>query len=131
MTTSLSHRFVCKTLIYNIALSHVMSIKYLLFSIIRIFIQIHLGIIHNFFRYLFLISTSGAIYLNMITFILSALIISTIHTYESKEKSERFDLKQYRLTLKKGMKYAFSQKTILLFCLIALFLNGIIVPYFF
>lgn len=74
------------------------------------------------------IGTSGAIYLDMITFILSALIISTIHAHESKHQTEKFDLKQYSLTLKEGMKYAFSQKTILLFCLIALFLNGIIVP---
>ena len=75
-----------------------------------------------------IIGTSGAIYLDVITFILSALIISTIHTYESKQTAHKFDLKQYRLTLKEGMKYAFSQKTVLLFCLIALFLNGIIVP---
>lgn len=74
------------------------------------------------------IGTSGAIYLDMATFVISAGIIATMNTREEKKAHQKFDAKEYVETLKEGLSYSFRKKAILLLCMIALFLNGILVP---
>lgn len=74
------------------------------------------------------IGTSGAIYLDMATFVVSAGIIATMNTREEKKAHQKFDGKEYFETLKEGLSYSFQKKAILLLCMIALFLNGILVP---
>lgn len=76
-----------------------------------------------------LIGTAGAIYVDMATFIMSALIIATIKTKEQQLKKEKFDAKEYMRTFKDGLVYAKKEKTILFFCGIAVYLNAVLVPF--
>lgn len=76
-----------------------------------------------------LIGTAGAIYVDMVTFVLSALIITTLHVTEVSKLETSFQVSQYLTTLKEGFQYAIHLKTLLFLCLIAMFLNAILVPF--
>ena len=76
-----------------------------------------------------LIGTAGAIYVDMATFVLSALIISTLHVTEVSKLETSFQVRQYLTTLKEGFQYAIHLKSLLFLCLIAMFLNAILVPF--
>lgn len=74
------------------------------------------------------IGISGAIYIDMITFILSALIICTVKSKEEKQQIQKINVNEYFETLTDGMKYLKKAKTIRFFVWISLFLNAILVP---
>lgn len=76
-----------------------------------------------------LIGTAGAIYVDMATFVLSALIISTLHVTEVSKLETSFQVSQYLTTLKEGFQYAIHLKALLFLSLIAMFLNAILVPF--
>lgn len=75
-----------------------------------------------------LVGTAGAIYVDMITFILSAVIIMFVHTKEQNLQKQKFDRKGYVETFVDGLTYMKKDKAILFFCGIAVFLNTILVP---
>lgn len=75
------------------------------------------------------IGTSGAIYVDMATFIISALVISTINTNEKGLIKQKFDKKEYFETLKDGFGYVKREKIILFFLMVCVFLNVILIPF--
>lgn len=76
-----------------------------------------------------LIGTAGAIYADMATFVLSALIILTVKTKEKNTQKQKFDAKEYMQTFRDGVSYARKEKTVFFFCGIAIYLNAILVPF--
>lgn len=76
-----------------------------------------------------LIGTAGAIYLDMVTFILSALIIAGVNTKEQILQTQKFDAQEYFTTLKEGITYVKNEKAVLFFVGFAVFANGIMVPF--
>ncbi|SEM61163.1 Transmembrane secretion effector [Butyrivibrio sp. ob235] len=76
-----------------------------------------------------LIGSSGAIYVDMITFILSALIILSMKLKDDSNKNaERFNVSGYMRDLKDGFLYCATKKRLVAITMIILFLNGILVP---
>lgn len=75
------------------------------------------------------IGTAGAIYIDMVTFILSAFIIAFVNSQEYDLKKQKFDAKEYMGTLKEGFRYAGSNRVIRFFLVIAVFLNAMLVPF--
>ena len=75
-----------------------------------------------------LIGTAGAIYVDMATFLMSALIIATVNTREEKTEKQKFDVKEYTNTFIDGLTYMKKDKAVLFFCGIAIFLNAMLVP---
>ena len=75
------------------------------------------------------IGTAGAIYVDVITFVLSALIIMTVKTKENKLEKQKFDAKDYMQTFRDGLSYAKKEKTVLFFCGVAIYLNAVLVPF--
>lgn len=75
-----------------------------------------------------LIGTAGAIYVDMITFLLSAFIIMLVNTKEQSLQKQKFDAKEYMATFSDGLKYVKRNTTIMFFCGVAIFLNAILVP---
>lgn len=71
-----------------------------------------------------LIGTAGAIYVDMITFLLSAIIILAVNTKEKNLQKQKFDVKEYLNTFADGLSYVKQDKTILFFCGTAVFLNA-------
>lgn len=74
------------------------------------------------------IGVAGAIYLDMITFVLSALIILTIRIREKNLEHNKFDSKKYFGDLKAGFVYVKNKKVISFMLGLAVFINGILVP---
>lgn len=76
-----------------------------------------------------LIGSSGAIYLDMVTFILSALFIAWMKLPKEELKKEATaSVSGYIHELKDGFKYCAGKKILVVFAFVALFLNGILVP---
>ena len=75
-----------------------------------------------------LIGTSGAIYIDMTTFVLSALIIQTVTIKERETEKQKFDGKKYMASLRDGFHYVMSDKLVIFLCGVTIFLNGILVP---
>ncbi len=75
-----------------------------------------------------LIGTAGAIYLDMTTFILSALIIATIKVQRDEATVVNSNAKAYFETLKQGFSYISRSKVAMFLVAFAAFLNGITVP---
>ncbi|MCR5469305.1 MAG: MFS transporter [Lachnospiraceae bacterium] len=76
-----------------------------------------------------LIGSSGAIYVDMVTFILSALIILSMNLKDdSSENAEEFNINTYFNDLKDGFVYCATKKRLVAITMIVLFLNGILVP---
>lgn len=74
------------------------------------------------------IGTSGAIYVDMVTFLMSAAIIMFVNTKEQHFVSKKFDSKAYFQDLSGGFYYVKKDKVLALFLLLAVFLNAILVP---
>lgn len=74
------------------------------------------------------IGTAGAIYIDMVTFLLSAFIIVFVNTKEEKQAKIKFDGKTYCLTLKEGFQYVAKVPIICFFMIVCIFLNAILVP---
>ena len=74
------------------------------------------------------IGTSGAIYVDMTTFLLSALIIVFVNTKEQGLVKQKFDRKTYVKDLADGFSYVRKDAMIRIFLLLAVFLNAILVP---
>lgn len=74
------------------------------------------------------IGTSGAIYVDMTTFLLSALIIVFVNTKEQGLVKQKFDRKTYVKDLADGFSYVKKDTMIRIFLLLAVFLNAILVP---
>lgn len=75
------------------------------------------------------IGSSGAIYLDMVTFILSALFIAWMRLPKEELKKEATSsVSAYMHELKDGFVYCKSKKILVVFAFVALFLNGILVP---
>ncbi len=75
------------------------------------------------------IGTAGAIYVDMVTFILSALIIAAVHSREDKLEKVKFQAAEYKETLFDGMKYVRKRKIVMVLVIVCIFLNGILVPF--
>lgn len=75
-----------------------------------------------------LIGTAGAIYVDMITFLLSAIIILSVNTKEQNLQKQKFDVTEYWNTFVDGLSYVKQDKVILFFCGTAVFLNAMLVP---
>lgn len=75
-----------------------------------------------------LIGTAGAIYIDMATFLFSALIIATIKISSDEAKDINGNFKAYLDTLKQGFSYIAHSKVAMFLVLFAAFLNGILVP---
>ena len=74
------------------------------------------------------IGTSGAIYVDMATFLMSALIIAFVNTKEQNLVVQKFDRKAYVKNLADGFSYVRKDAMIRIFLLLAVFLNAILVP---
>lgn len=75
-----------------------------------------------------LLGTSGAIYVDMVTFLISAAIILFVNTKEQHLVHEKFDGKAYFKDLADGFSYVKKDKVLRIFLLLAVFLNAILVP---
>lgn len=75
------------------------------------------------------LGTAGAIYVDMATFALSALIILTVRTKENAAQKQKFDAKEYMKNFGDGVAYARKEKTVFFFCGIAVYLNAVLVPF--
>lgn len=75
-----------------------------------------------------LIGTAGAIYVDVVTFLLSAFIIVTVNTKEQDLRKQKFNVKEYLHTLQDGFSYARKEKIVLFFCGIVIYLNAVLVP---
>jgi MFS family permease len=73
-------------------------------------------------------SVSTAIYIDMITFFLSAVIIMTLKVKEEKLVKGRIDAKEYMSSLKGGFAYLKNNSLLRYFVLLAVFLNAVLVP---
>ncbi|MGN0299147.1 MAG: MFS transporter [Lachnospiraceae bacterium] len=75
------------------------------------------------------IGTAGAIYIDMITFLLSACIIVFVNSGEHQMSKQKFNAKEYSNRLKEGFRYASTNRVIRFFITIAVFLNAMLVPF--
>ena len=75
-----------------------------------------------------LIGSAGAIYIDMLTFLLSAVIIMTVRVREKNVKKQKFNVKEYMNTFVGGLKYVKKDTVVMFFCGIAVFLNAVLVP---
>ena len=76
-----------------------------------------------------IIGTSGAIYVDMFTFLLSALIIVCVKKKEENVVTSKFNAKEYTNTLKEGFNYVKENKCLVFFIGACIFLNAILVPF--
>jgi MFS family permease len=74
-------------------------------------------------------SISAAIYTDMVTFLLSAAIILSVKVAAGINKENVLSIKSYWHSLKDGFLYIKSSSFMLNFLIMAVFLNGILVPY--
>lgn len=75
------------------------------------------------------IGTAGAIYVDMATFLLSALIIVFVRIKEENMEKQSFDAKEYMETLKGGFLYTRQRAPIRFIIILALFANAMLVPF--
>lgn len=76
-----------------------------------------------------IIGTAGAIYIDMITFILSAVIIMAVNTKEQGLQHQNFNAKEYMATFHEGLVYVKKDNLIKFFICICVFLNAMLVPF--
>lgn len=76
-----------------------------------------------------LIGTVGAIYLDMITFILSAIIIMFVNSKETGLGKTEFGTAEYKKMLIEGVKYVYKKKIVFGLVIVCVFLNGMLVPF--
>lgn len=70
----------------------------------------------------------GAMYIDLVTFLLSALVIMTLKVKESNLMKERLKIKEHIHLMKEGFIYVKGNEKMLYFLILALFLNAMIVP---
>ena len=75
-----------------------------------------------------LIGSVGAIYIDMATFIMSAVIIMFVNSKEENLVARKFDKEAYFGDLKDGFSYVKKDKALKLMIILSVFLNGILVP---
>lgn len=75
------------------------------------------------------LTTAGAIYLDMVTFLLSALIILFVNSNEHDMQKVKFEPREYRNTLTEGMRYTGKKRQVRTIVIICVFLNAILVPF--
>lgn len=75
------------------------------------------------------LSLSAAIYIDMSTFLLSALIIATLRVKNEKEEKAKTTVKEYIEVLKGGFEYLKENAILRYFVVLAVFLNAVLVPY--
>lgn len=75
-----------------------------------------------------MIGTVGAIYLDMLTFVISALIIAFVNTKEQNLLIKKFNGKQYLKDLSDGFIYVKKEKKILFLLLLCVFMNAVLTP---
>lgn len=75
-----------------------------------------------------LLTTSGAIYLDMVTFLLSAIIIMFVESKEHDMKKVKFEFAEYKKTLTEGIRYAGKKRKVRTLLVLCIFLNAILVP---
>lgn len=75
-----------------------------------------------------LIGSAGAIYIDMATFIMSAVIIMFVNSKEENLVARKFDKEAYFGDLKDGFSYVKKDKALKLMIILSVFLNGILVP---
>lgn len=69
-----------------------------------------------------------AIYIDMTTFLLSAIIIMMVHSKESQLQNRRFEGKEYMKSLREGISYVRKSSTFMFFIAVCLLLNGLLTP---
>jgi MFS-type transporter involved in bile tolerance (Atg22 family) len=74
------------------------------------------------------IDIPGAIFIDGVTFFLSALLIALIKAAQEKENGEQAEKQDYWQTLKGGISYVLKTPAILNLCMLALLLNSLLVP---
>lgn len=75
-----------------------------------------------------ILGMSGAIMIDIISFVLCSLIISTLHIQEVIVKQEGTKTKAYFQTLKEGFAYLFQKPIILALSFSAVLINALLVP---
>jgi len=74
-------------------------------------------------------SIETAIYIDMATFFISGFIILTLKVKEEKREKFRLTVNEYGKTLKDGFRYLYKNPLLKFFALMAVFLNGVLVPF--
>ena len=74
------------------------------------------------------VGVSGALYIDMVTFILSAAIIVFVDTHEKDIQKVKFEVASYFRDLKDGFKYVSRDRAIVFFLVYVVFINAILVP---
>lgn len=74
-------------------------------------------------------SVSAAIYTDMATFFISALILSTLRVKEETMEKVKIRAKEYIDTLKEGFSYLRQNTMLRYFVILAVFLNAVLVPF--
>lgn len=74
-------------------------------------------------------SVSTAIYIDMATFFISALILFTLRVKEDALTKAKINAKEYIETLKDGFTYLKKNALLRYFVVLAVFLNAVLVPY--
>lgn len=74
-------------------------------------------------------SVSTAIYIDMATFFISALILFTLRVKEDTLAKTKINVKEYLGSLKEGFLYLKSNTLLRYFVILAVFLNAILVPF--
>ena len=76
-----------------------------------------------------LLGISGAIYVDMATFVLSAGMIAAIDSREEKTEKQAFDAGEYGKSLLDGLRYVKESKVFLFFVSVCILLNALITPF--
>ena len=74
------------------------------------------------------VGVSGALYIDMVTFILSAAIIVFVDTHEKDIQKVKFEVASYFRDLKDGFKYVSRDRAVVFFLVYVVFINAILVP---
>lgn len=76
-----------------------------------------------------LIGTVGAIYLDMFTFVLSAIIITFVDSKEMAFGKTEFCTTKYKKMFIEGVEYVYKKKIVFGLVVVCVFLNGMLVPF--
>lgn len=71
---------------------------------------------------------SGAMYIDLVTFLLSALIIMTLKVKENNLTKEKLNIKEHFHSMADGFSYVKRNKKMFYFLILAIFLNAMLVP---
>lgn len=74
-------------------------------------------------------SVSTAIYIDMATFFISAIILFTLRVNEGTLEKAKINTKEYLVTLKGGFSYLKNNEFLRYFVVLAVFLNAVLVPF--